>query len=191
MLSEKNYLSILENGDPYYFSYTSLMEKQINISKYVSHIIMNLKKDKLYDYSVFKNIPEDKRVAFRKAISRIADKGVIVKVGSKKFYRRGYRESFVSKNPLRIKAQPFDRRDLRRKGISAQYLKSRLSANLFWSNPNGMIPKERIIYKILDNQSLSDLDFARFNFGDEKVIEIFMENFDINEKPMMRDILNV
>ena len=167
------------------------MEDNINISKLVSHIIMNLKKDKLYDYSVFKNIPEDKRVAFRKAISRIADKGVIVKVGSKKFYRRGYRESFVSKNPLRIKAQPFDRRDLRRKGISAQYLKSRLSANLFWSNPNGIIPKERIIYKILDNQSLSDLDFARFNFGDEKVIEIFMENFDINEKPMMRDILNV
>ena len=167
------------------------MENKINISKLVSNKVRHLKKDKLYDYSVFKNIPEEKRVAFRKAISRLAEKGIIVKVGSKKFYKRGYREYFVSKNPLRIKAQPFNKRDLRRRGISAKYLKSKLSANLFWSNPDGVIPKENIIYKILDNQSLSDLDFARFNFGDEKVIEIFMENFNINDKPMIRNILNV
>ncbi len=168
-----------------------LMKNKINISKIVSDKVKNLKKDKLYDYTIFKNIPEEKRVAFRKAISRLANEGIIVKVGSKKFYKRGYRENVVSKNPLRIKAQPFDSKDLRRKGIPAKYLKSKLSANLFWSNPNGVIPKENIIYKILDNQSLSDLDFARFNFGDEKVIEIFIENFNINEKQMIRNILNV
>lgn len=167
------------------------MKNKINISKLVNDKVKYLKKDKLYNYSVFKNIPEEKRAAFRKAISRLAEEGIIVKVGSKKFYRRGDREHFLSKSPLRIKAQPFDKKDLRRKGLSAKYLKSKLSANFFWSNPNGVIAKENIIYKILDNQSLSDLDFARFNFGDEKVIEIFMENFNINDKPMIRNILNV
>ena len=116
---------------------------------------------------------------------------MIVKVGSKKFYKRGYREYPAPENQLRIKAQPFNKRDLRRKGVSSKNLKSRLSVNLFWSNPDGIIPKEVIIYKILDSESLSSLDYARFNFGDEKVIEVFMKNFDINEKPIIRNILNV
>ncbi len=167
------------------------MKNNINISKLVNDKIKYLKKDKVYDYSVFKNIPEEKRATFRKAMSRLAKDGEIIKIAPKKFYRRGKRDVLAEDNCLRINADPYNKKLLRSKVISAKYLKSKLHKNLFWSNPNGMIPIETVLYKILDGGSLSDLDFARFNFGDQKVIEVFMNNFDINEKPMIRDILNV
>lgn len=167
------------------------MKNKINISKIVNDKIKHLHKDKLYDYSIFNNIPIDKREAFRKALSRLADNGVIVKVGSKKFYKRGQRSVEVPKNPIKIKAQPQDRKVLRRRGISSKFLKSKLSSNLFWSNPNGSIPVDNVISAIINKEAISDLDFARFNFGDDKVIEVFLQNFNINEKPMIRDILHV
>ncbi len=163
----------------------------INISKIVSDKVKGLDKDKLYNYSIFDNISDNSREAFRKAMSRLADDGVIVKVGSKKFYKRGQRRVEVSKNQIRIKAQPQDRKILRRRGISAKLLKSKLSSNLFWSNPNGKIPVDNVISAIINREAISDLDFVRFNFGDDKVIEVFLQNFNINEKPMIRDILHV
>ena len=54
-----------------------------------------------------------------------------------------------------------------------------------------MISVENVICKIISDGSLSDLDFARFNFGDDKVIEVFMKKFNINENPMVRNLLNV
>jgi len=83
-------------------------------------------------------------------MSRLADDGVIVKLGSKKFYKRGQRRVEVLKNPIRIKAQPQDRKLLRRRGISAKLLKSKLSSNLFWSNPNGNIPIDNVIVSIIN-----------------------------------------
>ena len=167
------------------------MKENVNISKLVSNKVKHLKKDKLYDYSVFKNIPEDKRDVFRKAMSRLAQDGTIIKVGSKKFYRQGERDNKSEKKHLKIKANPYNKKLLRCKVLSAKYLKQRLHRDLFWSNPNGTIPVENVLYKIIDGGSLSDLDFARFNFGDEKVIEVFLRNFNINEKTMIRNILNV
>jgi len=167
------------------------MEKKINISKIVSYKVKYLHKDKLYNYSIFSDISDSNREAFRKAMSRLFNDGTIVKVGSKKFYKRGERRREVLKNPIRIKAQPQDKRLLRRKGISSKLLKSKLSSNLFWSNPNGNIPIENIIAAIINKEAISDLDFVRFNFGDDKVIEVFLENFNINDKPMIRDILHV
>lgn len=167
------------------------MKNKINISKIVSDKIKYLKKDKLYNYSMFDSISDDNREAFRKAVSRLANNGVIVKVGSKKFYKRGYRSVEVPKKPIRIKAQPQDKKILRRRGIPSKLLKAKLSSNLFWSNPNGDIPISNVISALIDKEAISDLDFVRFNFGDDKVIEVFLQNFNINEKPMIRDILHV
>ena len=167
------------------------MKNKINISKIVSDKVKHLYKDKLYNYAIFDNISDNNREAFRKAMSRLADNGVIVKVGSKKFYKRGQRSVEVPKNPIRIKAQPQDRKLLRRKGIPSKLLKSKLSLNLFWSNPNGSIPVDNVISAIINKEAISDLDFVRFNFGDDKVIEVFLQNFNIDEKPMIRDILHV
>ena len=124
-------------------------------------------------------------------MSRLFKEGVIVKVGSKKFYKRGKRDHNILKNPIRIKAQPQDKKLLRRRNISAKLLKSKLSSNLFWSNPNGSIPVDNVIVAIIKKEAISDLDFVRFNFGDERVIEVFLENFNINDKPIIRDILHV
>ena len=163
--------------------------KNVNIAKLVNDKVKYLKKDKLYDYSVFENIPEEKRAVFRKAMSRLAEDGSIVKVGSKKFYKRA--ERLVRENHVKIKLNPYDKKLLRSKVISAKYLKSKLHKIFYWSNPNGMIPIDNVIHKILESESISSLDFARFNFGDDRVIEVFMNNFNIHEKPMMRNILNV
>ena len=167
------------------------MSKKINISKIVSDKVKYLHKDKLYNYSIFKDISDNNREAFRKAMSRLFNDGSIVKVGSKKFYKRGERRREVLNNPIRIKAQPQDRKLLRRRGIPSKLLKSKLSSNLFWSNPNGAIPVDNVISAIINKEAISDLDFVRFNFGDDRVIEVFLENFDINEKPLVRDILHV
>ncbi len=173
------------------FRYNDFMKNKINISKIVSDKVKYLHNDKLYNYSIFDNISDNNREAFRKAMSRLADDGVIVKLGSKKFYKRGQRRAAVSKNQIRIKAQPQDRKLLRRRGISSKLLKSKLSSNLFWSNPNGNIPVDNVISAIINKEAISDLDFVRFNFGDNKVIEVFLQNFNINEKPLIRDILHV
>ena len=167
------------------------MKNKINISKIVNDKVKHLHKDKLYDYSIFDNISDNNREAFRKAMSRLADNCIIVKIGSKKFYKRGHRNIEVSKNPVRVKAQPQDRRLLRRRGIPSKLLKAKLSSNLFWSNPNGSIPVDNVISAIINKEAISDLDFVRFNFGDDRVIEVFLENFNINEKPIIRDILHV
>jgi hypothetical protein len=92
---------------------------------------------------------------------------------------------------MRIKAQPRDKKLLRRRNIPSRFLKSKLSSNLFWSNPNGNIPVNNVICAIIENEAISDLDFVRFNFGDDRVIEVFLQNFNINEKPIIRDILHV
>ncbi len=165
--------------------------RNINIAKHVSSKVQELQNDTLYDYAVFEDIPEEKRQVFRKAMSRLAEDGSIVKVGSKKFYKRGYREHKADINHFKIKADPYLRKLLRAKAISATYLKAKLHKNLFWSNPNGMIPIENVISKIISEGSLSDLDFARFNFGDDRVIEVFLKYFNIEEKPMIRKLLNV
>ena len=167
------------------------MKNKINIAKIVSDKIKYLHKDKLYHYSMFDNISDKNREAFRQAMSRLANNGAIVKVGSKKFYKRGERSIEVPKNPIRIKAQPQDRKILRRRAISSKLLKSKLSSNLFWSNPNGNIPVDNVISAIINKEAISDLDFVRFNFGDDKVIEVFLQNFNVNYKPMIRDILHV
>lgn len=167
------------------------MKNKLNISRIVSDKIKHLQEDKLYDYSIFNNIPADKHEAFRKAISRLASAGVIVKVGNKKFYKRGERGAEVSKEPIRIKAQPQDKKLLRRRNIPSRFLKAKLSSNLFWSNPNGNIPVNNVISAIIENEAISDLDFVRFNFGDDRVIEVFLQNFNINKKPIIRDILHV
>ena len=167
------------------------MKNKLNISKIVSDKVNHLHKDKLYDYSIFSNIPVDKREAFRKAISRLAKDGAIVKLGNKKFYKRGQRSVEISKKSIRIKAQPQDKKLLRRRNIPSKFLKAKLSSNLFWSNPNGDIPINNVISAIINKEAISDLDFVRFNFGDDRVIEVFLQNFNINEKPIIRDILHV
>ena len=162
---------------------------KIDIIKSVKEKLRRLRKDSLYDYSIFEHIPSQKRVAFRKAISRLAKEGVIVKVGNGKFYKRGDREFSVPKEPLRIKARK--KEWLKKGSVPSSYLKSALSSNLFWSNPKGSISIETVISAIIENNALSDLDFARFAFGDNRVIEVFLRNFNIHSRPLIRDILYV
>lgn len=167
------------------------MKNKINVSKTISDKVKHLHKDKLYSYAIFDDLAENSREAFRKVMSRLAKEGVIVKVGPKKFYRRGERSTLVKSDHLKIKVDPYDKKLLRSRGVSAKYLKSKLHRNFFWSNANGMIPVENVISKIIAEGSLSDLDFARFNFGDDRVIEVFMNHFDIDEHAMIRNLLNV
>ena len=75
--------------------------------------------------------------------------------------------------------------------VPVKDMKHRLSRNLFCSNPEGKIPVENAIAAIIDKGTLSDLDFAIFSFGDNKVKGVFLKYFNINSKPMIRDILNV
>jgi len=161
---------------------------KIDIISIVKKKLRRLKKDSLYNYSIF-DIPSQKRVAFRKAISRLSQDGTIVKVGNGKFYKRGEREVEIPQEPLRIKARK--KEWLKKGSVPSSYLKSALSANLFWSNPKGNISIENVISAIIENNALSDLDFARFAFGDNRVIEVFLKNFNIHSRPIIRDILYV
>jgi hypothetical protein len=166
-----------------------MKSNKINISKEIKKKLKYLRKDKLYDYSLFNHILEDNPIAFRKVISRLSQEGLIVKVGNGKFYKRGEREVMLSNNPLRIKARKVSW--LKRGAVSVLHLKSSLSSNLFWSNPKGSISIETVIVAIIENNALSDLDFARFSFGDNKVIEVFFKHFNIHSRPLIRDVLYV
>lgn len=159
-----------------------------NMSSYIKNKLRRLRKDKLYDYSIFETTLESKNAVFRQAISRLAKEGVIIKVGNGKFYKRGYRDT-APKEQVHIKAR---RKEWLKSGkVSVSNLKYRLSANLFWSNPKGKVPVENVITSIIDKGTLDDLDFIRFSFGDDKVKEVFLKYFDIHSKPMVRDILGV
>jgi hypothetical protein len=163
---------------------------KINIHEYIKKKLKYLRKDSLYDYSFFSSILNENPIAFRKAISRLAKEGVIVKLGNGKFYKRGERaSSMVFDNALDIKARK--KAWLRKGSVPSVYLKSALSFNFFWSNPKGHISIDTIIVAIIENNALSDLDFARFSFGDKRVVEIFLKNFNIHSRPMIRDLLYV
>ena len=152
-----------------------MKSNKINISSEIKKKLKYLRKDKLYDYSLFEELVDENAIAFRKAISRLSKEGMLVKVGNGKFYKRGDREEILIEEPLRIKARKVSW--LKRGSVSVSYLKSVLSSNLFWSNPKGSIGVENIIIAIIENNALSDLDFARFSFGDNKVIEVFLKHF--------------
>ena len=158
------------------------------MSSHIKHKLRRLRKDKLYDYSVFEPIPQGKKEAFRKAISRFAKEGAIVKVGNGKFYKKGERPA-QSNEILQIK--PRRKEWLKRGYAPISELKYRLSSNLFWSNPKGNIPVENVIVSVIQKGALDDLDVIRFSFGDNKVKEVFLKHFDIHSKPMIRDILDV
>ena len=158
------------------------------MSSHMKHKFRRLRKDKLYDYSVFGPIPQDKKEDFRKAISRLAKEGAIVKVGNGKFYKKGER-SAQSNEIVQIK--PRRKAWLKRGYVPVSELKYRLSSNLFWSNPRGNIPVENVIASVIQKGALDDLDVIRFSFGDNKVKEVFLRHFDIHSKPMIRDILDV
>jgi len=162
---------------------------KINISNEIKKKLKYLRKDKLYDYSLFGELLEENAIAFRKAISRLAKEGFLVKVGNGKFYKRGEREGVFGEEPLRIKARKASW--LKRGSVSVSHLKFALSSNLFWSKPKGSISIEVIIVAIIENNALSDLDFARFSFGDNKVIEVFFKHFNIHSRPLIRDVLYV
>jgi len=163
---------------------------KINIHKQIKKRLKYLRKDCLYDYSLFASILNKNPIAFRKAMSRLTKEGMIIKVGNGKFYKRGERNSsMVFDEALHIKARK--RAWLRKGSVPTSYLKSALSSNFFWSNPKGSISIESIVVAIIENNALSDLDFARFSFGDNKVVEIFLKNFNIHSRPMIRDLLYV
>ena len=161
---------------------------KFNISSYIKNKLRRLRKDKLYDYSVFEPIPPDKKVAFRQAISRLAKDGVIVKVGNGKFYKKGQRPTMTNET---VHIKPRRKEWLKRGYAPISKLRYKLSSNLFWSNSKGNVPVENIIASIIKKGALDDLDFIRFSFGDNKVKEVFLKHFDIHSKPMVRDILGV
>ena len=161
---------------------------KFNISRHIKNKLRRLRKDKLYDYSVFEPFPKDKKVAFRQAISRLAKDGVIVKVGNGKFYKKGRRENEAQEM---VHIKPGRKEWLKRGVAPINAIKNRLSSNLFWSNPKGNVPVENIIASVIQKGALDDLDFIRFSFGDDKVKEVFFKHFDIHSKPIIRDVLGV
>ena len=103
-------------------------KEKSSISNRVRNKLKRLHRDKLYDYSIFGDIAKEDKPAFRKAISRLAKDGFMVKVGNGKFYRRGDRP-YKSKESIQINAR---RKEWLKAGkVPVNVLKYRLSRNLF------------------------------------------------------------
>ena len=154
-----------------------------SVSLAVSLKIKHLRFDKLYDYGIFNNI--ENRDALKNAISRCKKDERIVKVGRAKFYKQGKRDEIFEGNLVKAR----DRDILKRGKVRVDHYK--FSKGLFWSNPHGVLPIENIVVKVLASESFSDISILRHSLGDNKIKEIFIEHFKINDHEVIRDYLNV
>jgi hypothetical protein len=133
--------------------------------------IKKLKKDTIYTYSIF-NVPSDK---LRVYISRLADRGVIVKVSSGRFYKPN--------NMVAIK-----------RSTKSFILNKKLFRNdLFWSVRDGFeIETDTLLKSYLQNYSQDDLMGLYSLFGYTRLIEeslkLYKSRKDLNYQKI-REIL--
>jgi hypothetical protein len=56
-----------------------------------------------------------------------------------------------------------------------------LSKNIFWSNPKGSLPLERVIASIVSSGSIDDLSAIRYRYGDNKIKEVILRDLDLSD----------
>lgn len=146
----------------------------------VDVIIEKLHSHKIYSYQELGLDSSD--ASIRSAISRSKSKIRLLSRG--KF--------IISSSNSKQKSKLFDKahenQAMKRGSISAKKLK--LSKNIFYSNKNGQIPINNIIASVIKDGSMSDIDSVRYKFGDNKVIEVLLEKFDMKDSKIRR-ICNV
>jgi len=157
--------------------------RKSSVSSAVLSKVKHLRYDKIYDYGVFENIQN--KDALKNAIARLFKDEIIVKVGRAKFYKKGKRE-------VSYRSQPFIGKDseILKRGY-AKVDSFRFSQPMFWSNPHGSLPIENIISKVILSGNFIDIDIVRRRVGDNRVKEVFLNNFDIDKYDLIRDYLDV
>lgn len=152
----------------------------LNKQRSIDCIIEKLHSHKVYSY---KDLDFDSSDAsIRCAISRRKNKIRMLSRG--KFII----PSFNAKEKSKLFQKAHEKQAIKRGSISPKKLK--LSKNIFYSNKNGQIPINIIIVSVIKEGSINDIDAIRYKFGDNKVIEILLEKFDVKEAKIRR-ICNV
>jgi len=146
----------------------------------IDSMIENLNFYQVYSYKDLDLDSNDSSV--RSAISRSKNKIRMLSKGKFIIPSLNSRE----KNKLFQKAH--EQQAIKRGSISPKKLK--LSKNIFYSNKNGQIPINNIIVSVIKDGSMNDIDAIRYKFGDNKVIEVLLEEFNIEESKISR-ICNV
>lgn len=152
----------------------------LNKQRSIDSIIQKLHSHKVYSY---KDLDIDSSDAsIRCAISRRKNKIRMLSRG--KFII----PSFNAREKNKLFNKPHELQAMKRGSISAKKLI--LSKNIFYSNKNGQIPINNIIVSVIKDGSMNDIDAIRYKFGDNKVIEVLLEEFDVKESKISR-ICNV
>ena len=113
----------------------------------------------------------------RSLISR--SKGNIVKLGKGKFYIRANHRP----DPI-IPRAAHDKISIKRGSVKASSIHA--SKNIFWSNSKGYIPIKNAIASVIKGGSMDDINNLIYRFGEQKVIEVLLKHFDINEPKIKR-----
>ncbi|MDD5211920.1 MAG: hypothetical protein PHV62_05855 [Sulfuricurvum sp.] len=144
-----------------------------------NNILANLNPYKVYSFADIGLDGNDssQRSAFHRSINNN-----IVKLGKGKFYvdpkGDGDRKKFLHPHG-------HDKVALKRGSVKAGSV--HVSKSIFWSNSNGYIPVPNVIASVIENGSMDDINSLRYRFGDFKVIEVLLNNFDL-EKPKYKRI---
>lgn len=118
-------------------------------------------------------------VSHRSIIHRA--KADIIKLGKGKFYISGNRKA-----SLLSPRAAHDKVAIKRGSVKASSIHA--SKSLFWSNPKGYIPIKNAISSVIDGGSLDDINNIIYRFGRQRVIEVLLNNFDVNESKIKRII---
>lgn len=145
---------------------------QVNRKKSLLDGLIPLKVYSFSDLGLDGNNP-----SHRSSLSR--SKADIVKLGKGKFYVSNQNRSMVY-----IHRAAHDKISIKRGSAKASSIHA--SKNLFWSNPNGYIPIKNIIASVIKNGSIDDINSIIYRFGEHRVIEVLLNNFDMNEPKMKR-----
>jgi len=152
----------------------------LNKQHSIDSVIEKLHSHKIYSY---KDLGFDSSDAsIRSAISRRKNKIRMLSRG--KFII----PSSNAREKSKLFGKPHEPQAIKRGSISAKRLI--LSKNIFYSNKNGQIPINNIIVSVIKDGSINDIDAIRYKFGDNKVIEVLLEEFDVNQ-PKINRICNV
>lgn len=148
-------------------------------AKEISERINHLKCYKVYDYSSISKDLKNDRDNIAVKISREAKKGMLVKIGKGKFYKRNIplEEQFVNRVLVN---KPKDKSSLKYgKIIPSKYPSFK---KLFWSNNSNPIPLGNFISKIIEQDVIGYFADLRVLFGDRKIIEVYLNNFYPNSR---------
>lgn len=141
----------------------------MNAKKSIEQKIKNLRNYKVYDYSVLKDISNQRDIEVN--INRLANIGVIRKIGNGRFYKS------ENKSPLSrpLYNNPLDRQSIRYKKINPH--KHFRFKHLFWSNHNNSISLNNYISRILSEDSMSYSRDLINIFGEREVLRVYLNSF--------------